>query len=183
MSTLKSIIEMDIVEEIIEDIEGINTVRNMRPNGFDTLIRLEEGLIETMPEGTLESSALEYIFKGFSNRVNLIPPLVLAKSTNIGEVSIFEFRGCFSVRSSNRVALKQGFKIYMKNSWEGTDFTPEFLMDFNCAEGTNNDPFITYQVNFKLCFEVAPKRITTYVWNQDPEGSRGTETTVQEDDD
>jgi len=36
-----------------------------------------------------------------------------------------------------------------------------------------------FKVDFEIQFNIAPKSIKTYVWNQDPEGSRGTETVVQ----
>jgi len=185
MNVLKDIIEIAIVEDIVEDIEGVNNVRNVRPKGFDTPIRLSKGGIKKVTgfDGQLASLTLDVIFLDFTHARTFLPPIVLAKSKKREKGNKFSFLGFFAVRASNLNEIKKSFHVYMKQSWTGTDFTPEFLLDYSGAQANFLDPFVLFQVSFELQFTNAPKSITTYIWNQDPEGSRGTETAVQEDDD
>lgn len=189
MSILKSTIEMDIIEEIVEDNEVLNTVGNKKPNGFDTPINLSEDGIKKVSgiEGIFEASNLELIYLDFADDLSFLPPMVLAKSEKIepapsGPNNIrykFKFLSYFAVRLGENVDITKTFNISMKESWTGTDFTPEFLLDYDSGAPTIKDKFSTFKVSFEIRFSVAPKSITTFVWDQDPEGSRGTETTVQ----
>jgi len=160
-----------------------NVIKNIRPDSFELI---PGGFtIKRIPNeggGEEESPAriLERIFKGYAGTLKLLPPLVLAKTKWKKGAFTLCFRAVFAVRLKEGVILdKENFNLYMKNTWTGTDFTPEFLMDFSSVENKYEYNFSMYQVDFKLKYKVAPNILTTYVWNEDPVGSRGTETAVQ----
>jgi len=165
----------------LEEVRESVSVQNNRPSGFDMHICSTDLSIKEIPafDEFLGALTLDVIFSKFTKQRKFLPPMVLAKSKK----RKFHFLGFFAVRAINFESIKKSFNVYMKESWTGTDFTPKFLLDYSCAEVNKHHSFVIFQVDFEIKFNVAPKSITTYVWNQDPEGSRGTETTVQEDDD
>ncbi len=164
----------------LEDVKKDVSINNNRPIGFETHICAGHACIKEIPviDEVLGSLTLSDIFGDFTRQRKFLPPMVLAKTKK----KMFHFLGFFAVRAADFKSVENNFQVYMKESWTGTNFTPEFLLDYSCSKAKINDPFVIFQVDFKIKFDVAPKSITSYVWNQDPEGSRGTETTVQSSD-
>ncbi len=168
---------MNTLEECNSEI----LVGNLRPSGFTKRISSGKKNI-TKVSGAIEkllSNSLKIIYTDFTREFKFLPPIVLAKSEKNRDGYKFNFLGYFAVRLGKNVDLTNSFNISMKESWTGTDFTPEFLLDYNCDEPQDGESFSIFEVSFEIQFSVAPRSITTFVWDQDPEGSRGTETVVQ----
>jgi len=113
----------------------------------------------------------------------ILPPLVVATSKKNGESYQVTINTYFSLD------VEQGKEeiiidcIRIKNGWDGTDFLPEFLIQVKYERNENRPAnYKVYKLKYIIDFTVLPKQIITYVWKDDPEGSRGTETTVQDDD-
>ncbi|WP_395058849.1 hypothetical protein [Flavobacterium sp.] len=70
--------------------------------------------------------------------------------------------------------LSNNIKVYYDNS----QLLPTFNISYNNLE-KEAKTFSVYQVNFNLSLENKPASIITFVWDEDPVTSRGTETTVQ----
>lgn len=65
--------------------------------------------------------------------------------------------------------------VYMRNKWDGMNFTPEFLLDLEYDKNQEGEPnYFAFLVQFQVKSTVLPKTFTTYIWKNDPEGSRGT---------
>lgn len=62
--------------------------------------------------------------------------------------------------------------------FEDINPTPNFYISYDAPE-TKSANFATYEVTFAIGVDKKPKNINTIVWNEDPETSRGTVTTVQ----
>ncbi|WP_130734127.1 hypothetical protein [Flavobacterium sp. J27] len=62
--------------------------------------------------------------------------------------------------------------------YEKNDIMPNLYVTYDAPEESSAN-FSAYQVNFMLDISTQPKTIQTTVWNEDPETSRGTITTVQ----
>lgn len=62
--------------------------------------------------------------------------------------------------------------------FDGNQLEPNLYIAYDAPEVSSAN-FIAYQVDFNLPLENQPKKINTVVWNEDPETSRGTITTVQ----
>lgn len=62
--------------------------------------------------------------------------------------------------------------------YDNTQNQPVFYTSYTAPE-TTASVFNAYQVNFTISLETQPETIKTYVWDEDPVGSRGTTTTVQ----
>lgn len=162
-------------------VREIVSVKNKKPSGFNIHIHKKELCIKKISkvDEFFGGLTLDAIFTDFTRQRKYLPPMVLAKSNK----GIFHFLGFFAVRAKHFKNIEKHFKVYMKETWTGTDFTPEFLLDYSCSEADKDGGFVIFQVDFKMKFHVAPENITTYVWDEDPEGSRGTVTTVQSGDD
>jgi len=96
----------------------------------------------------------------------------------------FNYSSFFVVNVQLGVNSFKDLSVYFKNKWNGTDFTPEFLIDFNSKEinathDKDNIELLAFTISFSLDFPVCPKYVTTYLWDEDPIGSRGTVTTVK----
>lgn len=72
------------------------------------------------------------------------------------------------------------FHPYYKDSWQGTAYTPEFLIQYQLKSGKGqklSQKFYGFHYTLVMdckAKDFEPKYITTYLWNSDPEGSRGT---------
>lgn len=174
---------------VLEGISKKICVKNVRPSGFNIQISSEGKNINKVSK-TIDKAligSLESIYTEFTRELKFLPPIVLAKSKKIEPAPskpnniryTFNFLGFFAVRLGKKADLTKKFNISMKESWTGTDFTPEFLLDYDSGEPSDSDKFSIYEVSFEIQFSVAPRSITTFIWDQDPEGSRGTETSVQ----
>jgi len=114
-----------------------------------------------------------------------LPPLVEAKMKEESLViqAVFFIRGSVNldVGSECGVDYTKGFNVFMKEKWTGTAYTPEFIIQYDIDEKhkCEGKDFTVYSLNLTIDpILVKPAYITTYLWNSDPDGSRGTETAV-----
>lgn len=84
----------------------------------------------------------------------------------------------FALRVNETEQGDPQFTICLKNSWTNMDYTPEFIIEFD--KPTSGNAFRIYQANIKMPYNARPESIITYLWDKDPEGSRGTRTVVQQ---
>ncbi|VXA95247.1 conserved hypothetical protein [Flavobacterium sp. 9AF] len=62
--------------------------------------------------------------------------------------------------------------------YDANSTIPNFYVTYDATEMPSTN-FTLYQVNFSVSIDCQPETIQTVVWNEDPETSRGTITTVQ----
>jgi hypothetical protein len=123
------------------------------------------------PKGTKIPST----FKSLSSQINFIkqrpttplPPLVQTYYEN-GSLQVCAVIFIDASQTINNV------DVY----YDDTEEQPIFYATYNAPETTASE-FNAYQVNFDIDLQNQPKTIITYVWDEDPVGSRGTTTTVQ----
>lgn len=100
-----------------------------------------------------------------------LPPLVQAdynSNTGVLEVSAVVFIDV------NAQLPSQSITVY----YEDCDPAPNFYLSYDSVPASSNE-FVAYNVVFSQAMDTCPPYITTVVWDEDPETSRGTETTVK----
>jgi hypothetical protein len=128
----------------------------------------------------------------------MTPPLVVAKSKPIPN----ELKFALFVKSYVIVRLPKdltpinpsqptptqaqlfmdSIQVYMKPHWDGMVFNPKFMIKSTFSEPPNlNDGKLhAFRIKFTVKLPVPATTVTVYLWDTDPEGTRGTETTVQD---
>lgn len=181
MNTEEKLLNENKASEILQSklypINKLDHEKLKRPNGFD------DEIVYTVDEWN--SDSLQEIVYSGRKTGSFYSPIVVATSekTSSGYTICYN---CFfalnlteeKVEYCKNYTLKF-FKVYFKNEWIGTDFVPEFLIDFDIEENPSKPIFKTFVIRFCIDVPVLPTYITTFLWNEDPIGSRGTVTTVQ----
>jgi len=104
-----------------------------------------------------------------------LPPLVQATfipESNGSKNGILEV--CAFVFIAAELSKKSPISVYYLD----VKTTPNFYITYDAPE-IKSAVFSSYRVTFFISLDKKPTDITTIVWNEDPDASRGTVTTVQ----
>ena len=145
--------------------------------GFDELIKLN---LVVGPFISKEYLSFDSVFK---SSPRIFSPIVQSvynehENTLITEAKLF-------IRIPKQMELSDGspdicFCVYKKNKWKGVSYCPSFMICYDCDRDDLSDNFAVYSLTFTIeDVYVQPLKIKTYLLDVDPDGSRGTETTVQ----
>jgi hypothetical protein len=191
---LVNLIITDIKNDWNEDLELTEPI----PNLFNHT--LERGEFLEKDTYKLFINVIEHdLVEGFKNIVfmmpkprRILPPIVSATVSdkykdNRGRACYVLKVNCFIIapfdKSKGIEEIKKNLNVSLKSSWDGMSFAPKFLISTDLPNTTKDVSWKAIQLAFALKVPVKPSYVTAYLWDVDPEGSRGTETTVQDDDD
>lgn len=110
---------------------------------------------------------------------SLLPPLAqVAWSGSVRENDLTLIISTVIFIDKNLGVTSGSINVY----WNESHLQPLFYIDYSAPDEITNE-YQAYQVNFTIGYsnhtEEIPTRVETFVWDEDPEGSRGTLTTVK----
>ena len=112
----------------------------------------------------------------FSNKrpTTPLPPMVQANFNN--DNSVIEVSAIVFIDENAVINGDNGIIV----NWDQNLLNPHCYITYNASEVATKN-FNAYQVNFEINVDNTnlPSKISTVVWDEDPETSRGTETSVQ----
>lgn len=136
------------------------------------------------PPGTTQGVNILSITKLPSSSINFpqarpttpFPPIVQAFFNK--ENSILEVSAVIFIDANVILKPDENTENIINVYYQAIDPTPNFFITYN-AELNASKKFKAYQVTFSINMNSKPSDIKTIVWDEDPETSRGTLTTVQ----